>query len=147
MVWFLPLIVIGGLFLPLLGYLVLGMMIFMFILSFFKGRYWCVYLCPRGSFLDQVLSKVSLKKNIPRLFTNKIFRLTVFSLFMGFFIFRLFRVEKTPYKIGFVFVQMCLLTTLIAIILGVGTKERAWCLICPMGTLQAKIASLNKKKK
>ncbi|HDZ76573.1 MAG TPA: 4Fe-4S binding protein [Candidatus Omnitrophica bacterium] len=68
MIWLLPLIVIGGLFNPMLGYLVLAMMIFLLTLSFFKGRYWCWNLCPRGSFLDIVLSKISVNKALPGFF-------------------------------------------------------------------------------
>ncbi|MCM8783705.1 MAG: 4Fe-4S binding protein [Candidatus Omnitrophica bacterium] len=62
MIWILPLILIGGLLIPILGYLVLAMMAFFFTLSYFKGRFWCRFLCPRGAFLDLVLSRVSLKK-------------------------------------------------------------------------------------
>ncbi|MBF0385705.1 MAG: 4Fe-4S binding protein [Candidatus Omnitrophica bacterium] len=38
--------------------------------------------------------------------------------------------------IGAVFVTMCLITTVLAIFLGLATRHRAWCAICPMGTLQ-----------
>lgn len=146
MVWFLPLIIIGGIFWPLLGYLVFFMMVFFIILSYFKGRYWCSHLCPRGSFLDLTLSRFSLKRKMPGLFSNKKFKWTLFAAFMAFFIFQFIVAEKNIYSIGFVFVRMCLITTLIAIVLGVSTKERAWCAVCPMGLLQAKIGSLRKKK-
>lgn len=39
MVWLSPLIVIGALFYPILGYPVVAMMVFLTTLSFFKGRY------------------------------------------------------------------------------------------------------------
>ena len=146
MFWFLPLIVVGGLFFPLLGYIVFIMMITMLIRSYFKGRLWCVFLCPRGSFLDILVSRFSLKRNIPRLFTTNKFKIFALFLFMGFFIFRLINAEKSWYAIGFIFVQMCILTTLISIVLGVCTKERCWCTFCPMRTLQTKIASLRKGK-
>jgi polyferredoxin len=42
-------------------------------------------------------------------------------------------------------VGACLLTTVIAIILGVLTRHRGWCAICPMGFLQEKIHGLSKK--
>jgi polyferredoxin len=45
--------------------------------------------------------------------------------------------------IGSVFVLMCLLTTIISIILGIRTKHRGWCTICPMGTLQEKIGKIH----
>ena len=66
MVWFLPLIVIGGLFIPWLGYLVVAMMAFFLALSFFAGRYWCRNICPRGAFLDIVIAKASRNRSFPK---------------------------------------------------------------------------------
>lgn len=139
MVWFLPLIVIGGLFYPLLGYLVLAMMAILLIMSFFRGRYWCWNFCPRGAFLDIILSKVSMNKPMPRGFVKQGFRWLVFFLFMAFLIFRILRTGGNLIAVGAVFVGMCILTTLISMILGILTKHRSWCAICPMGTLQDKI--------
>jgi polyferredoxin len=146
MVWFLPLIVVGGLFVPLLGYFVFFMMVFFLILSYFRGRFWCSHLCPRGSFLDLVLSKLSMRRRIPKIFLSQKFKRLFFVLFMAFFIFQLAIAEKNLYSIGFVFVRMCLITTVIAVALGIPLRERTWCAICPMGTLQAKVASLKKRK-
>lgn len=147
MIWFLPIIVIGGLFYPPLGYLVAIMMIFFTILSYFRGRYWCSNLCPRGAFLDIVLSKFSLKRKFPSLFISNTFRWTVFFLFMIFFIFQLVTAEKTFYAIGFVFVRMCILTTIISVVIGIPIHHRAWCSFCPMGTLQTKIATVGKSRR
>lgn len=146
MVWFLPLIIIGGLFFPLLGYLVFLMMAFFLILAYFKGRFWCSHLCPRGSFLDLVLSRLSLKKKIPPSLNNPKIKWSVFVVFMVLFILQFFWAKKDIFSLGFVFVRMCLITTLIAIFLGIPVHSRAWCAICPMGTLQSKIGSLNKRK-
>jgi len=44
--------------------------------------------------------------------------------------------------IGLVFVIMCAVSTVIATILGIATKHRAWCMICPMGLLQEKIGKI-----
>ncbi|MFC1804460.1 4Fe-4S binding protein [Candidatus Omnitrophota bacterium] len=145
MVWFLPVIVMGGLFYPLLGYLVLAMMAFFIVLSFFKGRYWCWNLCPRGAFLDIALSRVSAKKPLPKVFTKQWFRWSVFVLFIAFFILRIRGTGGSLIAIGYVFVGMCLLTTIISIILGVSTKHRGWCAVCPMGTLQEEIGKIRKK--
>ena len=143
MIWFLPLIVIGGLFYPLLGYLVVAMMAVFLTMAVFKGRYWCWNLCPRGAFLDIVLSKVSTKRPVPKSFSKQWFRWLVFALLMGFVIFRLIRTGGNPIAIGAVFVVMCVLTTGISIILGIATKQRGWCMICPMGTLQEKIGKIS----
>lgn len=145
MIWFLPLIVIGGLFYPLLGYLVLAMMAVFLTLAFFRGRYWCWNLCPRGAFLDLVVSRASLGRPLPRVFLKQWFRWLVFFLFIAYLIFRLIQAGGNLIAIGAVFVGMCVLTTVIAVILGMTGKHRGWCVICPMGTLQAGIARMGKK--
>jgi polyferredoxin len=145
MIWLLPLIVIGGLYVPSLGYLVVGMMAFFLTLSFFKGRYWCWNLCPRGAFLDIALSKVSRNKPFPKPLTRQWVRWLVFAVLMVFVIIRLMRTGGNLIAIGSVFVGMCLLTTIISIVIGILTKHRAWCMVCPMGTLQDKIVKLSKK--
>ena len=147
MIWFLPVIVIGGLFNPLLGYLVLGMMIFLLILSFFKGRYWCWNLCPRGAFLDIVLSKFSQNTSMPKIFTKEPFRWLVFVLFISFLVYRIIKAGGSLIAIGGVFVLMCVVTTILSIFLGLATKHRSWCMICPMGTLQDKIDKSVKTEK
>lgn len=146
MLWLLPLIVIGGLFNPFLGYLVVAMMVFFLTLSFFKGRYWCWNLCPRGAFLDIVLAKISLKRPLPSILSKQWFRWLVFVLFISFLIFRVIRASGNLVTIGSVFVLMCLVTTAISIIMGILTKHRGWCVICPMGTLQEKIGRISRPK-
>jgi ferredoxin-type protein NapH len=73
-------------------------------------------------------------------------RWVFFSAFLVFFITQLVLAPKTVFAIGFVFVRMCLVTTLIAIFAGIPLKARTWCAVCPMGTLQTKIGSLRKKR-
>jgi len=146
MVWFLPLIIVGGLFNPYLGYIVLAMVVFFLSLSYFKGRFWCWHLCPRGAFLDLVLNKLSYRRKLPRIFTSQKFRWIVFVLFMTFFISQLIMIDKDTSSLGLIFVRMCLVTTLIAIFIGIPFQGRSWCLVCPMGTLQHKISSLNRRK-
>jgi len=146
MVWFLPLIVIGGLFYPLLGYLVVAMMAFLLILSFFKRRYWCWNLCPRGAFLDIILSKVSIKRPLPKLFTKQWFRWLIFILFISFLTFRIARAGGDYIVIGSVFVVMCVTTTIISIVIGSITKHRGWCMMCPMGILQEKVYEISHPK-
>jgi len=147
MIWLLPLIVIGGLFYPLLGYLVVAMMAILLIMALSRGRYWCWNLCPRGAFLDIVLSKVSLNKPLPKSFVKQWFRWLVFFLFMSFLIFRIMQTGGNLIALGAVFVVMCILTTIISIILGTITKHRGWCVICPMGILQEKIGRISQKIK
>ncbi|MDP8216872.1 MAG: 4Fe-4S binding protein [Candidatus Kaelpia imicola] len=142
MIWFLPLITIGGLFYPLLGYLVIAMMATLLMLLFFKKRYWCWNLYPRGAFLDGVMSKASLKKPVPKLFTKQRFRRVILFIFMLIIVYRMINTGGDILAIGAVFVSACLITTIIVIIMAVVVKPRAWCSICPMGTLQDKVSKI-----
>jgi len=141
MIWFLPLIVIGWLWYPMLGYLAVTFMASLSVLSYFKKRYWCWNLCPRGAFLDIVMAKATLNNPVPRFFTHPWFRWSVLWLFMTLLILRLVQSGGYLLRIGAVFASLCLTTTLIAVVLGIATKPRAWCTFCPMGTLQEKIGS------
>ncbi|MFH0913422.1 MAG: 4Fe-4S binding protein [Candidatus Omnitrophota bacterium] len=115
-------------------------MVFFLTLSIFKGRYWCWNLCPRGAFLDIVMPNFSAQRPLAKIFFRQEFRWMIFVLFMGFVGLRIIRSGGNLLMIGSVFVGMCILTTIISVILGIFTKPRAWCAICPMGFLQEKIA-------
>ena len=80
--WILPFILIAGWWIPILGYFIPLCMVAGVGIAVFKGRYWCDWLCPRGSSLDLVLSRVSLKKKIPALFRDMKFRIMVMVVLM-----------------------------------------------------------------
>lgn len=145
MIWFFPIIAIGGLFYPYLGYLMLLMMVYLITTSYFRARYWCGNLCPRGAFLDIVMPHVSRNRPWPRLISRKWFRWAVFGLFMSVFISRMIATGGNLLAIGGVFVSMCIVTTLIAVPLGIITRPRAWCSFCPMGTLQETLGKWGQK--
>jgi len=140
MVWLLPVIVIGGLFYPQIGYLVLGMILFFSVLSFFRGRFWCWYLCPRGAFLELIIPYFSLNRPLPKMFHKQWFRWTAFVVLIGYLISMIVRAGGNPLLIGAAFISMCILTTIIGVIIGVSTKCRGWCVICPMGLMQETIS-------
>jgi len=149
-----PLISVGGLWYPRLGLLLLGMMIFFLIFSYFKGRFWCGNLCPRGAFVEIFIKPISFYGKIPPLLSSKYFRLVVVIVFMTVFTLRTraafvssVTTADVLNKWGFVFVTLCLVTTVIAVIVGVLFSPRAWCTFCPMGTIQKAIYSLNKGNK
>ncbi len=136
MLGFFPLIAIGGLFYPWLGYLMPPMMVFLIGLSYFKSRFWCGTLCPRGAFLDIVQSRFTLNRPYPRWFNRKDVRWGIFGFFMTVFITRLVSLWGNWLAVGGLFVSMCVVTSILAIAMGVLLKPRTWCAICPMGTLQ-----------
>jgi polyferredoxin len=134
--WLLPLIIFVGIWWHYIGYIVLVMMIVFLTLSVFKGRYWCGWFCPRGSFLDRILKFVSMNAPIPSFAKNLVFRSAIFCGMIAFMLHRLIQTNGELDKIGFVFVIMCIATSIISIILGIIYNPRIWCAFCPMGTLQ-----------
>jgi polyferredoxin len=125
-----------GLWFPKLGYFLIAVFLTLMIISPFRGRWFCGNLCPRGSFNDFWLSKISRKKNIPKLFRNLWIRTPIFILMMGLMFFRIIQTKGIIDKVGMIFVSMCIATTLIAILFGIFFSPRTWCTFCPMGTLQ-----------
>jgi len=134
--WLLPIIIFVGIWWHYIGYVVLAMMIVFLTLSVYKGRYWCGWFCPRGSFLERILKFVSMNAPIPSFAKNLVFRSAIFCGMIAFMLHRLIQTNGELDKIGFVFVIMCIATSIISIILGIIYNPRIWCAFCPMGTLQ-----------
>ena len=80
---------------------------------------------------------------MPKIFTKTWFRWVVFFMLLSSIAFRIIKTEGNLIAIVAIFVSMCLITTIISIIIGVSTKQRGWCAICPMGTLQEKIGKIS----
>lgn len=112
-----------------------------------KGRLWCKYVCPRGSFYDNVILTYSRKKVPPKIIKKKILRITL--IFFVFLIFALGLKENWNHliDIDILFYRMVLITTLIGMILAILYHHRTWCMICPMGNLASFIAHLKRKNK
>jgi ferredoxin-type protein NapH len=127
---------IGGIWYPKLGYFLLLIFTTLLIISPFRGRWFCGNLCPRGSFNDFWVKKISFNKSIPSFFRSMYIRIPFFIILMGFMVFRIIQTKGIIDKIGMVFVTMCIMTTAIALILGIFISPRVWCSFCPMGTVQ-----------
>lgn len=131
-----PLVIIGGIYQPYLGYLALGLMITMLVMTFFRGRFYCGWICAMGAFHERVLSRVSLKREIPDLFKKTWFRGLFFAGLMSLMVSRLIMSGGDPAKIGAVFVMMWTVATGIAVVLGLYYQPRSWCNFCPMASMQ-----------
>ncbi len=138
----LPVVVVGGYFVPLLGFIVLALITLFMVLSSQRGRFYCGWLCPMGAFHERVLSLVSLQRPIPPLFKSGWFRWLLFALMMGLMTLRLVNAGGGSIETASVFRFMWILSTSIAIGLGFYFKPRIWCTICPMGSMQG-ISSRN----
>jgi polyferredoxin len=131
----LPFVLIGGWLYPPLGISLLICMFGAIGIAFYNGRAWCDWMCPRGSFYDLFLEKISKKMKIPHFFKTNWFRtliLTVLLLSLGI---QIYNSWGNVQGIGFAFVMVLTITTTAGIALGAFYKPRAWCQICPMGTI------------
>lgn len=142
MIGLLPLVIIGGYFCPRIGFTVLGLITIFMILAGHRGRFYCGWMCPMGAFHERILSRISFHKPIPKLFKTHWFRWTLFIIMMGFMTTRLVFHWGDPLGIGGVFRTMWIISMSLAIGLGFYFKPRAWCTICPMGSMQG-ISSKN----
>ena len=132
----LPLVIIGGYFCPRIGFTVLGLITIFLMLAGRKGRFYCGWLCPMGAFHERFLSRVSLKRPILPVFKSSWFRWLLFLAMMGLMLSRLYMAWGDSKEIGSVFRMMWILSTSLAIGLGIYFMPRIWCTICPMGSLQ-----------
>lgn len=142
--WGLVAFLLTGIVYPVIGIAALICMVAPIVVAPFRGRFWCGNFCPRGSFYDHVLAKVSPKKEVPRFFSHPFFRGFMILFIMTVFSIQMYYAWGDIFAIGKVFVQIILITTIVGIILGVLFHHRTWCSFCPMGTLAAWISRWKK---
>lgn len=131
----------GLLISPIFGWLALGCMAGPVILSVTRGRYWCGWICPRGSFYENVVGLVRRKRSIPGWLKLPVTRWGLFSGLMTFMAYRLIQVWGDLAAMGGVLLNTVIVTTIVGIVLGLVYHRRSWCAICPMGTLASVIGS------
>lgn len=116
------------------------------VVSLFKGRFWCGNLCPRGSLYDNVISKFSNKKKVPRFLKSKFFRAFMVLFIIAMFSIGLYQNWGNAYGIGMVFYRIIVVTTIVGIVLSFFYNNRTWCHFCPMGTIASVISKVRKSK-
>lgn len=131
---FIALLIGGWLYYPL-GYFLLVCMFGAMGIGMIKGRYWCDWMCPRGSFLDKIMKRFSLHRKVPPFFRHPAFRTGWLIVLMTMLAIQLPPVWGDFYKMGKPFVMILTVTTVVGLLFGVIYHERAWCMFCPMGTM------------
>ena len=128
-------ILIGGWRSPLLGYFIPLCMLLGMAIGLFRGRKWCDWYCPRGSFFDSMIKPISPKKEIPKFFKGLPLRIGFLSFLMLMMTIQLIKRWPDPYKIGMFFVILFTITTILGVILAVAFHQRMWCCFCPIGSM------------
>lgn len=117
------------------------------VVAAFRGRFWCGNLCPRGNFYDNVVSKFSSKRSVPKFLKSVYFR-----VFIVLFMFTMFGIGiknnwGNAAGIGMVIYRIIVVTTFIGVALSLFYNNRTWCHFCPMGSIAAFILYLKKHNK
>jgi len=128
-------VLVGGWFYPLLGYFIPLCMLLGISIGLFKGRKWCDWFCPRGSFFDAFIKRVSPNKKIPFFFKGLPLRIGTLSFLMTMMLIQIIKRWPDPYKIGMFFVILLTITTVLGIFLAIVFHQRTWCYFCPIGSM------------
>ncbi|WP_105615549.1 4Fe-4S binding protein [Vallitalea okinawensis] len=102
-----------------------------------KGRYWCGNLCPRGSFFDLIFGKLSSNNRVPGIIKSIPVRLLVMTTMFSIFGLGIFNSGGDLLYIAHVIYKIVVVTTIVGMFLALIFNKRAWCSICPMGSLSA----------
>jgi len=132
---FFLIILIGGWRYSLLGYFIPLCMLLGIGIGLSKGRKWCDWFCPRGSFFDAMIKPISPPKEIPKFFKGLPLRIGMLSFLMLMMTFQIIKRWPNPYKIGMFFVILLTVTTVLGIILALLSHQRTWCCFCPIGSM------------
>jgi ferredoxin-type protein NapH len=139
--------IILGLFDFRIGIAAIICMVAPIVISIFRGRYWCGNFCPRGNFYDNVVSKISNKKPVPKILKSVYFRALVVLFMFTMFGIGIKNNWGNAYGIGMVFYRIIVVTTFVGIGLSFFFNHRTWCNFCPMGSIAALVSYFRKGKK
>jgi len=130
-------LLVAGWYLPLIGYFIPLCMVAGVGMATVRGRQWCNWYCPRGSFADIYLKLISPGKEIPAILRSTSFRLGILAFLMAMLTIQIVRLWPDWFAIGSFFIILLTVTTIIGIILSVIYHQRSWCSICPIGSLSS----------
>lgn len=126
----------AGFFFPVAGLAVPVLMLIALASNSFARRSFCAGFCPNGRSLSAVFQRFSRNKALDAGFRSPIFR----KMLCGFMLFcvvnLLSRTGGSISLVGRAFWLMYLASTGFSAVMAVFYKPRAWCAVCPMGTLQ-----------
>lgn len=110
------------------------------------GRFWCGNICPRGNFYDKVVSRFSSKRKPIILLNSKWLRVAVIA-----FMFTMFGsgiiAATSWFDAGMVFYRIIAITSIVGIGASFFFNHRAWCSVCPIGTISSSVTRKSRKGK
>jgi len=135
--WLLIAYIVLGFFWAVVGWALFFFIIGTVLTAFWRGRWWCGHVCPRGNMYLHLLSKYSPHRSIPPFVRTFGFRLFVICVIFTSFGIGIYHTWGDWAAMGGVFWQTILVTTIIGVALSFIYAPLTWCSFCPMGTLAA----------
>jgi len=133
-------VIIGGFFWPIFGLAVPALLALAVGSTFFRRRWFCSKACPRGQLLSGFTRSVSRYRNLPPFLHSQGVRRGLCGLLMFCAIGQTLRFWPSLESLGRFFWIVCVATFAVALGMAIAFKPRAWCAVCPMGTLQDTIS-------
>lgn len=130
-------LVVAGWSYSLIGYFIPLCMVAGVGLAAVRGRTWCNWMCPRGSFADTYMKAISPGRDIPHILRRAPVRLGVIAFLMAMLTFQIVRLWPDAFAIGRFFIVLLTVTTIVGILLAIFIHQRAWCSVCPIGSLSS----------
>lgn len=128
---------------PLAGLLIPACMVGGMAVALSKGRLWCGSICLRGAFLER-LSMVSSRREFPAWMSTTGFRIGFMAVLMAIMTAQVYRAWPDPVAIGRAFAVILTVTTVAGVVLAFLFLPRAWCRICPIGSIATWSGKLKK---
>lgn len=132
-------VAVVGFFIPYLGFAVAVVMLVAVIMSLIKPRSFCAKACPRGRALGFMLKPLSRGRPLPAGAVSPGSKRALCGFMMFCVIGNVYRLFGSPAALGTFFWGVCVLSLGAGVVVGLVYKPRAWCAVCPMGTLQETI--------
>ncbi len=133
---FVTAVAVGGFFIPYLGFAVATVMAAAIVMTMIKPRLFCAKACPRGKALGFGLSRLSRGRPLPTGAVSPGAKRALCGFMMFCVAGNVYRLWGAPQALGTFFWGLCALSLAAGVMLGILYRPRAWCVVCPMGTLQ-----------
>jgi len=113
-----------------------------------RGKMHCARICPRGSLIGKIGSRINLGLRKPQFMSTTPFKTAVWAIMMGSFMIMLIQViPQGVYATGNAVLIFMEIATGLAILSGILFTPRSWCTYCPMGTTTGRIRKLLNSRK
>jgi len=140
-------VAVGGFFYPYVGFAVAVVMVVAVAMTLVKPKSFCAYACPRGKALGLGLRPFSRGKPLPPGFITPGLKRALCGFMIFCVIGNTARLANTPAALGTFFWGLCVLSLAAGVVVGILYRPRAWCAVCPMGTLQETIGAVRPSNK